>query len=1634
MELAIYNRQGTLKRKVSPDSSSRWTEEVGAEFVVTVNFTTWEFFVLSVGDYVEISGKRFSIRKEYRPKKTDTQKYTYNISFYGREHDMQDLLFCRLNQGEDDLESVFAYDGTPMEMLEKLVANMNRNTDGVTWRAGQAVTGDRKTINFNGLFCWDAAGEIAGAWETEWWLDGEYLNIGKCEHGERVTLGYMKGLKTGLTQNENSNSIKWFTRLIPVGSTKNIDPSKYGYTHLQLPSRDKYIDLNTQLGLKEHREEAAFQDIFPHRLGTVSSVRSEEQTNTDGEEYTVYYIKDKDLPFNPDEYMISEEVIHITFESGDLSGREFECNWHNGTQEFEIINTYPNENTQIPGGNIIPNVGDTYILTNIRMPDEYYPIAEEQYKQAVDSFLTEYSKDISIYSGDTDYIHVDKNSVPLSLGQRVRLEDAQYFEAGYLDTRITRIERKLGNLSEASIDCSSAVSTSWKSSVDSTLNNLEYTLAQEMAQANVRLLKTGDMESPSDYTAFSSLRAIGTFLRKNIADIASEIITFLKGLRVGKFVTGLIGGSGAAIWFDKNGKTIVEADKAMFREELIVPQITFNCIDVISGDKANSFAYGRIKTVDTENRIATLELLEGQWGTLKVSDICRGILHNIAGSNHTQDEYGPNGFMEYSGYATSYFTPTRIIENEAGNMKFEYALQAGTSVHPLPGMNFFAYGNFTDKDRQAITYENRYYTRRLINVNTWVIDPDVNIAYQSGDLSGLTINGQIMDGYSSYQKNVYVSGTIERLKPNGEVAMDLSYEGVWQSDRHYDYYDSVTYNDSTWACLNKNGSSSEPGTDADWQEIASKGDTGAPGKDGVSVTNSGPWYSGLVVPKMSIVTMGGSSFLSKVSTTNPPLWCWTDNAGNRFTFNDGGYCLTGEINTDEYELLVQSGKDGSDGTSYERVFIHTTTESKPATPSTSQTDDYVPSGWHDDPVGVSSSLPYEWISEREKKNGIWSKFSAPALWAKYGFDGADGAEGVAGTSIIWKGDFSSAPSNPQNGWAYKNTTDKKSYVYQDGQWYQMTIDGIDGKNGKDGLSIVWKGDLQTPPSNPQTNWAYRDTNNGRVYIWNGTAWALMVVDGSDGADGAAGSDGLSVFITYNDSTSQPSVPTGNGTTGGWHTNATSAAIWMSQKVAASASDGAWGTPIKIKGDKGDGYTQMGQFRTGMVVPKMGVVSMGGGSYVAKVSTTNPPLWCWTDNAGNRFTFADGGYVLTGEVNTTEYDVWSEKGDTGEKGDKGDKGDDGEKGDKGDKGDQGVQGIQGCIFRESEWSASSVQYRNDEALTSGTRYIDFALIRNDAAIDGWDVYKCLKTHVSSASNKPGNTTYWEKLSGVGPIYTSLIIAKNASISLFQGNQVLIKKSDNTVTAGMSGSTSGQKIRIWAGSATPDSAPFRVDEEGNVVATKANITGTITATGGNVGGFSISSSSMESVSGDDSMLLSANLIRFTGSYSKVFMGAETMPSSNGGSFSTPVRIEVNRSIQSMSYGNAGLFLSVEGSHAYDNKDYQFTGNHALYISKGDICGFRLRLRRIDESTILSVMDSVVLAIKAGITLTVPSTAEDGQFYWIRNISNGDVTIAGNLVGWNSGEVSTSIGLAKSKAAAMYYDKHNNKWFMNWIDCWN
>lgn len=68
--------------------------------------------------------------------------------------------------------------------------------------------------------------------------------------------------------------------------------------------------------------------------------------------------------------------------------------------------------------------------------------------------------------------------------------------------------------------------------------------------------------------------------------------------------------------------------------------------------------------------------------------------------------------------------------------------------------------------------------------------------------------------------------------------------------------------------------------------------------------------------------------------------------------------------------------------------------------------------------------------------------------------------------------------------------------------------------------------------------------------------------------GPPGPAGASVFITYHDGTAAPAAPTGDGTKNGWHTDLTDAVVWLSQKVAASAGSGTWGTPVRIVGADG----------------------------------------------------------------------------------------------------------------------------------------------------------------------------------------------------------------------------------------------------------------------------------------------------------------------------------------------------------------------------------------------------------------------------------------------------------------------------------
>jgi len=486
-------------------------------------------------------------------------------------------------------------------------------------------------------------------------------------------------------------------------------------------------------------------------------------------------------------------------------------------------------------------------------------------------------------------------------------------------------------------------------------------------------------------------------INKDREDSTKFLLTMMAGIVVGEkgFAEGLTG-FGAKI--DKKGYG--EMRGLRLWEFLEVPELRYNRVEIFLGIKWRVPGAGIILscTPDTDSEgnqlttgTCTLKLEEGEFGAVSKDDIALGIFHFGDERDAAEDSDDSKGNFKFSGFATTYFRVTEVSGDN--NETFRYALRPGYTIHPQPQMNFSCYGNFTDEARQSSAYETRTYTRLLWKQNDWEFSVG-NIAMQYGDLTNLNIFGLNMSGYSMYLNSVYFTGTINQVRPDGTPVLVANDRGQWESGTKYEFYDRVSHDGILWLCVAEDGTDTEPSKEnADWLLQVDKGE------DGAGLTYIGRWNSNLVVPKMGSVTMNGSTFAAKVATTNPPLWCWTDNQGNRFIFSDGGYVMTGEENTSEYDMIASKGEDG---VSIEEIYTRTTVNSTPSTPTSPQIDDYIPSGWTRTQSGISSSYPYEWVSKRRKSSdGVWGLFSTPVVCAQLGEKGADGLQGCAIRDSEW---------------------------------------------------------------------------------------------------------------------------------------------------------------------------------------------------------------------------------------------------------------------------------------------------------------------------------------------------------------------------------------------------------------------------------------------------------------------------------------------------------------------------------------------------------------------------------------------------------------------------------------------------------
>lgn len=549
MELKIYSNDGKVKLTVEPRESSTQTEEIQTGDVLTVSFTLPRRVSLEVNDYTDFMGRRYWLTERYRPVQKSTVEWEYSMKLYGLENMISRFLVLNTTDGGN--EAVFTLTAPPREHVGLIVKSINAGFGANDWKTGSVEGGDNIVVDYHGKYCDEGLKALAEATGTEYWIEGTTVNLCRCEHGERVALGYRNGLTK--IQPDMADNVKVYTRLFPVGSSKNIDPAKYGHSRLQLPDGVQYVDVNTdKYGIIHHYEEKAFEGIFPRYTGTVSSVRSEELTGEDGNKFTVYYFKDDNLPFDPNQYEIGGLVKRVSFQEGsELAGLGneddgtyyFEVNFDSETREFELITIWPyDDETQLPGGTLAPKAGDRYIPWNIRMPDEYYALAEAEFLEAAHEYNRRHSVDISCFKVSTDYTEIERRKLDLHVGQRVRLESDDYFqETGYKDSRITKITRKINRPSQMDLEISDALSTGALDRIQGNIDEVKTNL--QLVRGNLPdIIRTGDCTPFTDNNLLSASRTRHDFLSKLKDDRAKGKIASDMGFEIGNYLAGVSGG------------------------------------------------------------------------------------------------------------------------------------------------------------------------------------------------------------------------------------------------------------------------------------------------------------------------------------------------------------------------------------------------------------------------------------------------------------------------------------------------------------------------------------------------------------------------------------------------------------------------------------------------------------------------------------------------------------------------------------------------------------------------------------------------------------------------------------------------------------------------------------------------------------------------------------------------------------------------------------------------------------------------------------------------------------------------------------------------------------------------------------
>ena len=1035
-------------------SSYRYTalQNVGTLYLY---FASEEFINIPVGAYCIYKNITYYLMDPDDFKKKSSRNFEYTLVMYDigailGKYKCRDIVSKRLK---------FDYTAKPHEHLQLIVDNLNMRDSG--WKVGECIEAEEKTINYNHIFCSEALPTIADTFKTEYEIDPaiKTIHLRKVEYnkGEPLPLEYGKdkGFVPGLGRS-NKDGNRPVTILYVQGGEQNIDFSKYGSKELLLPKNQRLeyegrAYVSDAEGLYIKRTDTTLTDvqedsldcshISPKRVGSVSNVVVSDK------EKNFYDFIDSSIPddLNFEDYVIEGNNMTVIFQSGMLAGsnKEFEVKYVHKERKF-LITPQEIDGQIMPNDIYKPNLGDKNAEFGIQLPDAYIcnnltkeGASWDMFREAA-KYLYENEDSKFTFKGELDSIYSKKRW--LSIGGKIKLggyilfKDPQFIPEG-IKIRITSIKEYIHRPYSPIIELSN---TTTGVTVSSELNKIE----------------SNEVKTDNQYK--NSIQ----FTKRRFRD-AKETISMLND--------ALLHFSGS------------------------ISPISVQTMSLLVGDESLQFRFVNNKTNPTQ-----VEYLVTYDSKKKVLSAPGGILQHMTigidtlSSGHKASEYK---FWDIEKYTSPTLTETvgyylYVKANKNGTTGTYVLSKNAIKLEGVEGYYHFLVGILNsefEEDRSFVELfgfteilPGRITTDRIVSSDGLNFMDFVNNAFRVGN------SDSYFDWNTRGDKKLRLKGTIVQSESGDESPIGC-FRGVYDNSYTYYWGDEVIYDDGTgysmYRFVSKNPVKGiSPNNSSYWIIVAQRGvgisntdvlyaisssnttaptsgwQTTAPAwKDGYYIWSKTKvvYTDGDIVYTDAACITGGkgetgngiSSIIEQYylssSATSLLNGSWSN---SRPTWKNGWYIWTRSVinytngNSITTEAICvtggkgETGDDGINGDYFEYRYAVNGSRSTP--PSLSKTSRN-PSGWSTT-VPTVGNLQYLWFTVAKingETNSLIQNWSTPARQTPY--DGVDGRNGDTGPTMVYRGVYEGSK-------VYYGTSRRVDAVKYNGHYYVARVDAGNG--------------------------------------------------------------------------------------------------------------------------------------------------------------------------------------------------------------------------------------------------------------------------------------------------------------------------------------------------------------------------------------------------------------------------------------------------------------------------------------------------------------------------------------------------------------------------------------------------------------